>query len=254
MRINTNVASLTANKNLFAIEKEVNASMARLSSGLRINKASDDAAGMAIANNLRTSTRALNVASNNAEQATAMLQIAEGSATVIQRILERQKELYMQSQSANYNGTISYLTDEFTTLSAESSRVIDSTNYQGAAIFNTNLAFTVSDAAVGGTLNISLSLTTASVSITTLSDVSAQLTAVNSVLGQLGAAQNRLAFTMSNVKNAIVNQAAAESAIRDVDVAAEMAEFSKNQVLAQAGNAMLAQANQSSQSVLSLLK
>ena len=254
MRINTNVSSLTANKNLWNVEQSVNAGMARLSSGLRIATAKDDAAGLAIANNLRTSTRALNVASNNAEQATAMLQIAEGSATTIQRILERQKELYMQSQSSNYSGTTTFLTDEFTTLSAESSRVVFSTTYQGSAIFNSNLSFSVSDAAVGSTIAVSLTLTAASVSITTLSDVTTQLTAVNTVLGQLGTAQNRLAFTMSNVKNAIVNQSAAESVIRDVDVAQEMASFSKNQVLAQAGNAMLSQANQSSQSVLSLLR
>jgi flagellin len=254
MRINTNVSSLTANKNLWNVEQTVNQSMARLSSGLRIAKASDDAAGLAIANNLRTSTRALTVASNNAEQATAMLQIAEGSATTIQRILERQKELYMQSQSSNYSGTTSFLTDEFTTLSAESSRVVYSTTYQDAAIFNTNLSFTVSDATIGGSISVSLTLTAASVSLTTLSDVTSQLNAVNSVLGQLGTAQNRLAFSLSNVKNAIVNQSTAESVIRDVDVAQEMASFSKNQVLAQAGNAMLSQANQAGQSVMSLLR
>ena len=254
MRINTNVASLTANKNLWNVEQAVNAGMSRLSSGLRIASAKDDAAGLAIANNLRTSTRALGVASNNAEQATAMLQIAEGSATTIQRILERQKELYMQSQSSNYSGTTTFLTDEFTTLSAESSRVVFSTTYQGAAIFNTSLTFAVSDSTVGASIGVSLTLTAASVSITTLSDVTTQLTAVNTVLGQLGTAQNRLAFTMSNVKNAIVNISAAESVIRDIDVAQEMASFSKNQVLAQAGNAMLAQANQSSQSVLAILR
>ena len=257
MRINTNVASLIANKNLFSIEKDVNASMARLSSGLRINRASDDAAGMAIANNLRTSTRALNVSANNAEQAMSMLQIAEGSATVIQRILERQKELYMQKQSANYQGTDAYLSDEFDTLTSEIKRVIDATNYQGADIFNTPLDFTVSDAAAGNTISISISLDSTvydSALYTIDNDPSSKLTDVNTVLGQLGATQNRFAFTMTNLKNAIVNQSSAESAIRDVDVAAEMAEFSKNQVLSQAGNAMLAQANQSGQSVLTLLR
>ena len=254
MRINTNVSSLTANKNLWNVEQSVNASMARLSSGLRIAKSADDAAGLAIANNLRASTRALGVAANNAEQANAMLQIAEGGATTIQRILERQKELYVQSQSSNYAGSTAFLTDEFTTLSAESSRVVYSTTYQGAAVFNTALAFAVSDSAVGSTIGVSLTLTAASVSVATLSDVTTQLTAVNTVLGQLGTAQNRLSFAMSNVKNAIVNQSAAESAIRDVDVAQEMASFSKNQVLAQAGNAMLSQANQSAQSVMMLLR
>ena len=254
MRINTNVSSLTANNNLWNVEQSVSAGMARLSSGLRISKSSDDAAGLAIANNLRASTRALGVAANNAEQATAMLQIAEGGATTIQRILERQKELYVQSQSSNYAGSTAFLTDEFTTLSAESSRVVYSTTYQGAAVFNTALAFAVSDSAVGSTIGVSLTLTAASVSVATLSDVTTQLTAVNTVLGQLGTAQNRLSFAMSNVKNAIVNQSAAESAMRDVDVAQEMASFSKNQVLAQAGNAMLAQANQSAQSVVALLR
>jgi flagellin len=194
------------------------------------------------------------VAASNAEQATAMLQIAEGGATTIQRILERQKELYVQSQSSNYAGSTAFLADEFTTLSAESARVVNSTTYQGAAIFNTALSFAVSDVGIPMNIDISLTLTATSVSISTLSDVTTQLTAVNTVLGQLGTAQNRLSFTMSNVKNAIVNQSAAESAMRDVDVAQEMASFAKNQVLAQAGNAMLAQANQSAQSVMALLR
>lgn len=254
MRINTNVASLTANKNLWNVEQTVSQGMARLSSGLRIASARDDAAGLAIANNLRTSARALTVASNLAEQASSMLQIAEGSASTIQRILERQKELYMQSQSSNYSGTTSFLADEFTTLSAESSRVVYSTTYQGGTIFNTNLTFNASDAPSGALISVSLTLTAASVSITTLSDVATQLTSVNTVLSQLGTAQNRLAFTMANVKNAIVNVSAAESVIRDVDIAQEMASFAKNQVLAQAGNAMLSQANQSTQSVMSLLR
>jgi flagellin len=254
MRINTNVSSLTANNSLWNVEQSVSAGMARLSSGLRIATAKDDAAGLAIANKLRTSTRALTVAANNAEQATAMLQIAEGGATTIQRILERQKELYVQSQSSNYAGSTAFLADEFTTLSAESARVVNSTTYQGAAIFNTALSFAVSDVGIPMNIDISLTLTATSVSISTLSDVTTQLTAVNTVLGQLGTAQNRLSFTMSNVKNAIVNQSAAESAMRDVDVAQEMASFAKNQVLAQAGNAMLAQANQSAQSVMALLR
>ncbi|MEP6781995.1 MAG: hypothetical protein ABJC26_19000, partial [Gemmatimonadaceae bacterium] len=100
MRINTNVAALDANKNLWTVQREVETSLGKLSSGLRINHASDDAAGLSIANKLRTSTRALTQASNNAEQGNAMLQIAEGSATQIQRILERQKELYIQHASS----------------------------------------------------------------------------------------------------------------------------------------------------------
>jgi flagellin len=255
MRINTNVSSLNAQKNLFLTQREVDSSMAKLSSGLRINRAADDAAGLSIANKLRSSTRALGQASNNAQQATAMMQIAEGSATTIQRILERQNELYIQSQSTGNNSTVSAtLAAEFSELSAEIGRILDSTNFQGKSILATELAFKVSDTSSGSSISVSIDLTAAGVSLASIGDVSTQLDKVNSALGKIGAAQNRLDYTVANLKTAIVNQSAAESVIRDVDMAEEMARFSKNQILAQAGTAMLAQANQSSQGVLSLLR
>ena len=255
MRVNTNVGALNASRNLFLVQREVESSMGRLSSGLRINKASDDAAGLAIANRLRTSTRALTQAANNAEQANAMLSIAEGSATTIQRILERQKELYIQAQSSQNSGQTAKLNDEFAKLSEEAQRILDSTNFQGTAIFGESLSFKVSDASAGSTIDISISLATADVSAgSTTADVDTQLDAVNDALAAIGAAQSRLQYTVANIKTAIVNQSAAESTIRDVDMAAEMATFSKNNILAQAGTAMLAQANQSGQSILSLLR
>ena len=258
MRINTNVGALDAARNLFLVQREAGTSMGKLSSGLRINHASDDAAGLAIANKLRTSTRALTQAANNAEQANAMLQIAEGSATQIQRILERQKELYIQRASSQNSGQTAALDNEYSTLSTEASRILDATNFQGAAVFGTALSFKVSDSTVSGsdTISISIALTTANVSAGTSAsaDVSSMLDSVNTALGSIGAAQNRLGYTIANIKAAIVNQSAAESTIRDVDMAAEMASFSKNNILAQAGTAMLAQANQSGQGVLSLLR
>ncbi|MCU0646571.1 MAG: hypothetical protein MUF00_01135 [Gemmatimonadaceae bacterium] len=255
MRINTNVGALNASKNLFMVQREVDSSMSKLSSGLRINKAGDDAAGLAIANNLRTSTRALTQAVNNAEQGNAMLQIAEGSANQIQQILERQKELFIQFESAQNSSQTAVLNSEFATLSNEAKRILDSTNFQGADIFGQNLSFKVSDAAAGDTVAISIGLTAANVSAgATVTDVATQLTAVNTALASIGAAQNRLAYTVANLRTAIVNTAAAESTIRDVDMASEMAKFTKNNVLAQAGTAMLAQANQSGQSILSLLR
>lgn len=255
MRVNTNVGALNASRNLFLVQREVEGSMGKLSSGLRINKASDDAAGLAIANKLRTSTRALTQAANNAEQANAMLSIAEGSATTIQRILERQKELYIQSTSSQNSGVTDKLNDEFAKLSEEAKRILDSTNFQGSEIFGTSLSFTVSDASAGSTISVSIALSASDVSAgTTASDVDDLLDAVNDALGAIGAAQSRLSYTVANIKTAIVNQSAAESTIRDVDMAAEMATFSKNNVLAQAGTAMLAQANQQGQSVLSLLR
>jgi len=255
MRINTNVSSLNGQKNLFLTQREVDSSMAKLSSGLRINRAADDAAGLSIANKLRSSTRALGQASNNAQQANAMLQIAEGSATAIQRILERQNELYVQSQSTGNNSTVSAtLTAEFTELSAEIGRILDSTNFQGKSILGADLEFKVSDTSSGSTINISVDLTASGVSLASIGSVATQLDTVNSALAKIGAAQNRLDYTVANLKTAIVNQSAAESVIRDVDMAEEMARFSKNQILLQAGTAMLAQANQSSQGVLSLLR
>jgi flagellin len=258
MRINTNVGALDAARNLFLVQRDTASSMSKLSSGLRINRASDDAAGLAIANKLRTSTRALTQATNNAEQANAMLQIAEGSATQIQRILERQKELYIQRASSQNSGQTAALDSEYSTLSDEASRILDATNFQGSDIFGTALSFKVSDTTVSGadTIDISIALTTSDVSAgtTATTDVSTMLDSVNTALSSIGSAQNRLGYTIANLKAAIVNQSAAESTIRDVDMAAEMASFSKNNILAQAGTAMLAQANQSGQGVLSLLR
>ena len=258
MRINTNVGALDAARNLFLVQRDVETSMGKLSSGLRINHASDDAAGLAIANKLRTSTRALNVAANNAEQGNAMLQIAEGSATQIQRILERQKELYIQRASSQNNGQTAALDSEYSTLSDEAARILTATNFQGADVFGASLSFKVSDTTASGasTIDISIALTTSDVSAGTSAstDVTSLLDTVNTALGTIGAAQNRLGYAIANIKAAIVNQSAAESTIRDVDMASEMAMFTKNNILAQAGTAMLAQANQSGQSVLSLLR
>ena len=261
MRINTNVAALGAHRNLFNTQREVDASMARLSSGLRIARAADDAAGLAIANNLRASHRSLTQASNNAEQANSFLSVAEGSAQTIEKILERQRELVMQYTSDNNADADvqAALVAEFDNLGAEVTRIIGATQFNGAAVFSaTAKDFVVSDAAGADTISIAvdapaaLALTGAANMTTALVD--AQLTSVNSLLGDIGSAQNRLDYTVSNLKNAIVNLSAAESVIRDVDMASEMAKFSKNNVLAQAGTAMLAQANQSGQSVLQLLR
>ena len=258
MRINTNVGALDAARNLFLVQREVESSMGKLSSGLRINHASDDAAGLAIANKLRTSTRALTTASNNAEQANSLLQIAEGSATQIQRILERQKELFIQRVSTQNASQTAALDAEFSTLSSEAARILNSTNFQGAVVFGNAQSYKVSDTTVAGasTIDISIALTVADVSAGTVAtvDVDSFLNTINTALGTIGAAQNRLGYTIANIKAAIVNQSAAESTIRDVDMAMEMSKFTKNNILAQAGTAMLAQANQSGQSVLSLLR
>ncbi|HYW49268.1 MAG TPA: flagellin [Gemmatimonadaceae bacterium] len=257
MRINTNVGALNASKNAALNGMSTETSMRKLSSGLRISRAADDAAGLSIANKLRTQSRSLTVASANAEQGNAMLQIAEGAAQTIQKILERQKELIIQRESTGNNSSVTgTLNAEISTLSTEVERIVSSTNFQGASVF-TSLSFQVSDGTAGGSVTVAASLAASSVTLASTAGISAVDTAldsINSVLANIGAGQNRLDYTVQNLKAAVVNVKAAESTIRDVDMAEEMANYTKNNILTQAAQAMLSQANQSSQSVLSLLR
>jgi len=257
MRINTNVGALNSSKNAFVNTMATESSMRKLSSGLRISRAADDAAGLSIANKLRAQSRSLTVASANAEQGNAMLQIAEGSASTIQRILERQKELIIQRSSTGNNESVTAtLNAEIGLLTTEVQRIINSTNFQGSTVF-TSLAFQVSDGTAGGTVTVNSSLAASTVTLASTADIASvdsALSAVNSVLANIGAGQNVLDYTVQNLKNSIVNVKAAESTIRDVDMAEEMANYTKNNILTQAAQAMLSQANQSSQSVLSLLR
>jgi flagellin len=230
-------------------------SMRKLSSGLKISRAADDAAGLAIANKLRTQSRSLNQAAANAEQGNAMLQIAEGAAQTIQRIIERQKELITQKlNGTSSNTTTTTINAEISSLNTESARIQASANFQGTSVF-ASLTFQVSDATANGTVTVNAALTQTALSGTsTLANADTALDAVNSVLGNIGAGQNVLDYTVQNLKSAVVNVRAAESTIRDVDMAEEMATFTRNNILTQAAQAMLSQANQGSQGVLQLLR
>ncbi|WP_309672455.1 flagellin [Gemmatimonas sp.] len=255
MRINTNVGAITASKNIFVNNMATENSMRKLSSGLKISRAADDAAGLSIANKLRTQSRSLTQAASNAEQGNAMLQIAEGAAATIQRIIERQKELITQKDSTGNNSTVSAtLGTEIATLQTESARILADADFQGASVF-ASLTFQVSDSTSNGTVTVNAALTLTSLSASsTLANADSALTAVNSTLANIGAGQNVLDYTVQNLKSAVVNVRAAESTIRDVDMAEEMANFTKNNILTQAAQAMLSQANQGSQSVLQLLR
>ncbi len=255
MRINTNVGALTASRNIFVNNMATENSMRKLSSGLKISRAADDAAGLSIANKLRTQSRSLTQAASNAEQGTAMLQIAEGAASTIQRIIERQKELITQRESLGNNSTVTgTLGTEVATLQTEAARILADADFQGASVF-ASLQFQISDSSTNGTVTVNSSLTLTSLSGTsTLANADSALDAVNSVLATIGAGQNVLDYTVQNLKSAVVNVRAAESTIRDVDMAEEMANFTKNNILKQAAEAMLSQANQGSQSVLQLLR
>ena len=376
MRINTNVASMNAQRSLGMAGSAVERSIGRLSSGYRINRAADDAAGLGIANQLSADIRALKQASRNAEQSNALLQIAEGGAQQVQNILERMKELATQSVSDNVdsNGRARIET-EYTELLAEIDRIADSTKYQGNALLDGTFGATVDTNVVnstvlaggtevtaasisgvaagtytfsrvntsgaesitlanstssltqtvslvgftaGGSINfdafgvtlqtsnafditaagdgagdivvagstaefvvgasgvladdkISMSgvnLTTAATGLslagtslatdtvaeTALAAIDAAIGVVSDAFSQIGAKQNRLEYASANVNTAIENFSAAESVIRDADMAAEMAELTKNQILQQASVSVLAQANQAPQLVLRLLQ
>jgi flagellin len=257
MRINTNNSALNASHQIFVNQVASEGSMRKLSSGLRIARAADDAAGLAIANKLRTQSRSLNQAASNADQGCAMLQIAEGGANTIQRIIERQKELITQKLNASSDSTTSATIEaEITTLSAEVSRIANSTTFLGTTVLS-SLTFQVADVSINGILTVNASLTVSTVSLVgtaTLAQADSAMDAINSVLTSIGAGQNRLDFTQANLKSSVVNIRAAESTVRDVNMAEEMASFTRNKILSQAAQAMMSQANQSTESVLSLLK
>jgi flagellin len=254
MRINTNVGALNASKNIFINNMATENSMRKLSSGLRISRAADDAAGLSIANKLRTQSRSLTQASANAEQGNAMLQIAEGAASTIQKIIERQKELLVQSASASNATVTGTIATEISSLQTESARILADANFQGTSVFG-SLAFQVSDNSTNGTVTVAATLTLTTLSgSSTLANADTALGAVNTTLAAIGAGQNVLDYTTTNLKSAVVNVRAAESTIRDVDMAEEMANFTKNNILKQAAEAMLGQANQGSQSILQLLR
>jgi len=279
LRINTNIAGRNAHRQLLATESKLNLSMEKLSSGFRINRASDDAAGLAIANRLRANVRSLTVASRNVTEGKALLQIAEGSANQIESILERMKELATQAASANAGEDGDKLDAEFQSLKEEIDRIVADTNYQEKPLLDGSFAGTFqvgsfSSGQQGGSSQIAISINVGGSSGTgldteglgiddlaigdaeeadeALATINTAINHLADVLGGIGAGMNRLEYTYSNLQVQIENFSASESAIRDVDMAAEIVIFTKNQILLQAGTAMLAQANMSTQSVLSL--
>ena len=369
MRINTNVSALNSQRILGNTGAAVAKNIAKLSSGFRINRAADDAAGLGIANKLRADTRSLKQAARNAEQATSMLQVMEGATSQISGILERMKELATQANSATSgadNGASkTQLNAEFVALRNELDRIVNTTTFNGQVLLaggfgasvsggtwddgdtgiqdvqlngtaastytidgtvanaltltdSSGVAQTVSIVAGKGSVSFSKfgitletnddftagagsssdgdtiivtgtasgsfmvsssgayagndlvsvnavdvdattlginadTLLTASAAQTTLGHLDTAISTLNTAVGTIGAAQNRIEYATQNVKTSIENIAAAESTIRDADMAAEMTEFSKNQILQQAGVSMLAQANSAAQAVLKLL-
>lgn len=279
MIINHNMNAMNAHRMMSGNTAAAGKSMEKLSSGLRINRAGDDAAGLAISEKMRSQIRGLDQGSRNAQDGISMIQTAEGGLAEVHDILQRMRELAVQaSNDTNVDVDRTALNDEFTQLGEEIERIKDKSQFNKQNLFDAS-AGDAGDGKVNlqvgandGDL-IELDLATAGIDLTdvvtnvqaeditdytnaqsALAAVETEIASVSSGRSYLGAMQNRLEHTIKNLDNASENLTAAESRIRDVDMAKEMMSFSKNNILSQAAQAMLAQANQQPQGVLQLLR
>ena len=263
--INTNVASLNAQRNLTTSQMSLATSMQRLSSGLRVNSAKDDAAGLAIADRMNAQIRGINVAIRNANDGISLAQTAEGALATVTDALQRMRELAVQAQNgSNGTGDRINLDTEYQQLSLEITRIATQTKFNGTAIVgggagaqtfqvgaNNGDTLTVTTTAVA---TVAGDLTTAANASTALAAIDTKLDTITTNRATYGAAMNRFEFAISNLRISGENQSAARGRIMDADFAAETASLSRAQILQQAGTAMVAQANQLPQQVLQLLR
>ena len=277
--INTNVQSLNAQRNLAASSGALSTSMQRLSSGLRVNSAKDDSAGLAIAERMNAQVKGMNVAIRNANDGISLAQTAEGALGKIGDNLQRMRELAVQSANdTNTSTDRDALNTEYKSLAAENKRVIDNTKFNGQALLSgtggTSGKFTFqvgSNTSSDNQITVSTGKTattmgtntqgsaatlgaTATTARTAMDDVDKAINAITSARSNFGAVQNRFDSVISNLQVSSENQASSRSRIMDADFAQETANLSRGQILQQAGTAMIAQANQLPQGVLSLLR
>lgn len=273
LRINTNVASLNAQRSLTNSTSNLNKSLEKLSSGMRINRAADDAAGLAISEGLKSNIRSLEQAGRNAADGVSMVQLAEGALDEVSGILVRMRELAEQAANETMGSTErGYIDTEFTTLMTEITRISDATEFNGIKLLDGTggTSSILVGVATSDTVDIDLSNSTATANlaingtglagadnVNALAAITAVETSIDSVSGwraDFGIAQNRLESTMRSIANSVENLSAANSRIRDVDIASETSIMTSNQILQQAGVSVLAQANMSPQMALTLLK
>ena len=275
--INTNVLALNAQRNASASQGALATSIQRLSSGLRVNSAKDDAAGLAIANRMDAQVRGMNVAIRNANDGISLAQTGEGALGQVTDMLQRMRELAVQSANAtNSSSDRSSLDSEYSQLAKEITRTLGATAFNGTTLLNSaatlsfqigagtssvtdQIAINLSDmTSTSGSLATAVStatgISTASAATTAMTAIDNALGQVNSARATFGAMQNRFESVISNLKVAAENQTAAKSRIMDADFAQETANLTRAQILQQAGTAMLAQANAAPQGVLSLLR
>jgi flagellin len=263
LRINQNIDAFNSYRNLSVTQGQMSKSLEKLSSGYRINRSADDAAGLAISEGLRSQVGGLKVAVRNAQDGVSVAQTADGALNEVHSMLQRMNDLAVQYASG-VQGTDSQaaLQGEFDALNTEIGRVKANTSFNGVDLFggaalNFQVGYSSTDTiAISATAlaDFSAGAAVAAVDITDSNTVQAAIKEVSTQRAELGAVQNRFEHTINNVNVAIENLSASESRIRDTDMASEMMNFTRSQILSQAGTAMLAQANQAPQSVLSLLR
>jgi len=276
MRINNNIMAMNTHRQLGINQMNGSKSMEKLSSGYRINRAADDAAGLSISEKMRGQIRGLKQASRNAQDGISLIQTAEGALNETHSILQRMRELVVQAGNLGTNETkdLEAIEAEIVQLVDEIDGISERTAFNGKTLLDGTYSTSVLTFQIGAnsgqamTLNITdmsaatgLSLSAASISVSdatfafdaAISEIDNAIETVSEARSDLGAVQNRLEHTINNLDNATENLQAAESRIRDVDMAAEMMEFTKTNILNQAAIAMLAQANMMPQSVLQLL-
>jgi len=272
IRINTNVASLNTQRHLYNSTTSFQKSMEKLSSGLRINRAGDDAAGLAISEGLKADIRSLEQASRNAADGVSMIQTGEGAMDEISNILVRMKELAEQSATGTVGDTErGYLDAEYTALTAEIDRIAAGTEFNGVMMLdgtggsvniqvgitsgaNSQVAIDLGTAVDSTTLTTTTGIDSSANALTAMDEIDVAIAAVSSNRADFGAIQNRLESSIRNIGMTAENLSAANSRIRDVDVAKETASMTSYQILQQAGVSVLAQANMSSTLALSLLQ
>lgn len=268
MRIYNNTQAVGVQNTLTGTNAAMSKSLEKLSSGLRINRAADDAAGLSVSESLRSQIRGSEMGRRNANDGLAMLQIAEAGAQEITNSLQRMRELAIQSANGTYTNTDrTYIQNEYTALASEITRIASATTYNGQSLLSaaSQFSFQISAASSGSASTISFtssdlsSLSTGGVSSqssaqSAIATLDSALSSVLSLRSSVGSVMNRLEKTIANLGVAVSNMTDAESRIRDTDFAHETTQFTRNQILTQSATSMLSQANQLPNGVLGLLR
>ncbi|QHW32596.1 flagellin [Paenibacillus rhizovicinus] len=256
MIINHNLPAMNTHRNMLLNNAAASKNMEKLSSGLRINRAADDAAGLAVSEKMRGQIRGLDQAQRNVQDGISFVQTAEGAMNEVSAMLVRMKELNVQKANGTYSTSDKSNIDlELDQLGSQIDSILNNTTFNGISVAGTTITIQANDSTVQIALSgVATTNITGLDSTASLGGISTAITATSTQRAKLGAMQNRLEYTSNNLGTTSENMQASESRIRDTDMASEMVKLSKNNILLQASQAMLAQANQQPQGVLQLLR